>query len=165
MPQSHRRPTTWPVRVPRSRPLRFPERCVGCDTSAPDGTVKLRESSFLSLHLAIPFAKGDRFTAEFPACADCAGRIRRRRLKRRMLVAAALPPAAVAALFAVRELGGRTTTWLALGVGVAIGILDGFAEDRWPPVVDISVGPRSAIITFRNTDYAFEFERLNPNSS
>lgn len=149
---------SYDVKVPKNAEPLFPEECIGCGTSNPDGVFVLK-SPFGAF--GTPYRWWLRYSASIPCCPICREDLRKRRLSR-YFVRLALGVLGLALAHFVFQFQKPLIAWKYAGLSL-ICALAGSAvwEARDPLVVEVGEDRNWAEYSFKDRGYATKFALLN----
>lgn len=148
------------VRLPKSATPVYPRRCVACGEADPAARVRVGTHTigwytFVFLHT------GSRFTADVPACDECARDLRRWRRIKFTLDCVLYAMAAGAAIYLFGWYDGPFRKWLLTAVAVACLLPLILLEVFHPPAADLTAYADTVDYEFADRGYAEEFAALN----
>lgn len=161
-------PTSTDIKLPKSQPPAFPERCVACGLPAPGTTYRARVGAG-EFWTAAFWGFGRAFAVDVPACESCIGRMRRQRYLRAAAFVAATAVGIVAGIYVgdalFREFRKPWRRWLVKLTAVAVWFaccLPVFLFEVFSPrPLSLSESADAIEYEFRDAEYAREFAALN----
>jgi len=153
-------PLSTDVKLPKSHPPVFPDRCVVCGANHPDATYRAGTNAIGWWTLAF-WSFGQRFTVEVPACEPCCGRMRRQRWVQLAVNAAVAVAGVAVAMSLLQWYRGPFKRWLVLGIALVCLLPVILWETFFPRPFDMTAFSDTMDYEFRDSAYAEEFAALN----
>lgn len=153
-------PLSTDVKLPKSHPAIFPDRCVACGIESPGATYRASTNAIGWWTLAL-WHFGRRFTVAVPACERCRTRMRRQRGLQLAVNVVVIAAGAVAAGSLLQEYHGPIKRWLMLGIVLACLLPVILWETWFPRPFDMTAFTDTVDYEFRDPDYAAEFAAMN----
>ncbi|MCE9561291.1 MAG: hypothetical protein K8U57_04485 [Planctomycetes bacterium] len=153
-------PVSTDVKLPKSHPPIFPDRCVACRAKSP-GSIYRAGTNAIGWWTWVFMAFGRRHTVEVPACKPCRGQMGRQRWLQLSVNVVVIAVGVVLAGSLLEWYQGPFKRWLTLGV-VLVCLLPVFLwEIFFPRPFDMTAFSDEVDYEFRDADYAAEFATLN----